>query len=320
MTSHIFTEIDHGIYLLRLPLPFRLNHVNCYLIEGKKGWTVIDAGWCDQSTAEIWQEILGGRSVEKIIITHEHPDHYGYAATLQRATSAPVYISSPSLKSARRFWSPDYLEALKTFYLRSGLTEEQANILPNMTNVIEGISGHPENPHFLEDGQRVNLGDESYLILHTPGHAEGLVCFYHPERKLLFSTDHLLPHITPNISYWPGGDPNPLHTYLQALNRIKGLAIEKALPSHGEPFDHVEERIGQILSHHEERLEQLMDHARNWSTVYQAYMCLFGSKALTPYDISFAVGETVAHLEYLVHQGELIKEESKEGVWRYRQS
>lgn len=318
MIKHTFSEIDEGVYLLRLPLPFRLNHVNCYLIEGKKGWTVIDAGLKDETTAKIWREVLTSFQVEKIVITHEHPDHYGYAATLQQLTGAPVYMSPQCFISARRFWSLNYLDSLKRFYNFCGLPEEMGKMLAEMADVVENVPRHPEAQYFLEEGQKINLGNEKYLVLHTPGHAEGLVCFYQPERKLLFSTDHILPHITPNISFWPGGDPNPLQTYLNSLEKMKNYPIKKALPSHGDPFVHVEERIADIIRHHEHRLNQLRAYVHTWTTVYEAYLCLFGQKPLTAHDMSFAVGETVAHLEYLVEKGELEKEENGEGPWLYR--
>lgn len=319
MTTVTLQQIFQGIYLLRLPLPFRLNHVNSFLIEGEKGYTIIDAGLHTEKTAQIWDEVLKGRPVEKIIITHYHPDHYGFAGQLQQKTGAPVYMSATDARIVRQFWTADYLGHVRQFYSACGLPDSLIVQL-NSTVGRQGlaISSHPETDGSLCDGQTIQMGIKNYTVIATPGHADGMVCFYQPESKLLFAADHILPHITPNVTYWPLSDPDPLKSYLDSLNKMKEFDVEWVIPSHGEPFKGMLARIGEIIEHHQQRLESLLQRLTQWTTIHQACLHLFGDRNLNTHDLRFAIGETVAHLEYLVHLGEVVKMENQKGWWLYQ--
>src|SRR5699024_1925065 len=96
----------------------------------------------------------------------------------------------------------------------------------------------------------------------TPGHADGMVTFYNKEKNVLLSTDHILPKITPNISYWFHGNPDPLASYLHSLDEIKKLDADFVIPSHGKPFHGANERIEEIKSHHEDRLTETLEAIR----------------------------------------------------------
>jgi glyoxylase-like metal-dependent hydrolase (beta-lactamase superfamily II) len=221
----------------------------------------------------------------------------------------------------RRFWTEEYLNQIRQFYLKCALPDnlnEQLNARVGQQGLA--ITSHPQTEDRLKDGETVKLGNDLFTVIATPGHAEGMVCFYQPEEKLLFSADHILPHITPNVTYWPLSDPNPLQSYLDALNKMKQFDVERVLPSHGEPFVGVQERIEQIIQHHEKRIDQLLDHIATWTSVYQACCHLFGNKNLNVHDLRFAIGETVAHLEYLVHQGVVNKLEDQSGWWLYQRA
>ena len=87
-------EVAPGVYWLRMPLPMSLNHINLYLIEGNKGWTIVDTGIRGNETRDHWHTIfknyLGGKPVNQVICTHMHPDHTGQAGFLtDLARAAP---------------------------------------------------------------------------------------------------------------------------------------------------------------------------------------------------------------------------------------
>lgn len=292
-----------GIQKITIPLPFRLDHVHCFLVKGATGYTLIDTGLHDEQAKKIWQEKLPGKDVEKIILTHLHPDHTGYAGVLQKQTNAPVYMSEIDAKAMQTIWQEEAIPLLQrdyhTFAVPEQMTEKIIQLIRKTTNIVEPT---PNVHQFLRDGETINIGDYTYDIIATPGHAEGLVCLYEPETKVLLSTDHVLPKITPNIAYWFYGEKNPLLSYKTSLEKIKKLDISYVIPSHGEPFEDVYTRIDEIWTHHEERIEKTYDAMKNGITVFDMCDILFPYE-LSMYDYQFAIGEAVAHMEYVRHEG-----------------
>ena len=132
---------------------------------------------------------------------------------------------------------------------------------------------------------------------------------------MLLSTDHILPKITPNISYWFYGESNPLQSYEHSLQKIKALDIEYVIPSHGAPFYDANKRITEIWEHHLERFEWTLTTIQHGATVFEVCDALFPFE-LNTYDYQFAIGEAIAHLEYLRAQGEC-KREMQAGKWIY---
>lgn len=162
------------------------------------------------------------------------------------------------------------------------------------------------------------IGKEEYEVIFTPGHSDGLVCFYQKENKVLISTDHILPKITPNISYWFHGNNNPLRSYFLSLEKMMKLNVEYVIPSHGKPFYDANKRINELIAHHHDRLAETLYHIKEPSTVYEVCQRLFPTQ-LTVHEMRFAIGETLAHLEYLKYEGESVCE-LQDGCWYYAHS
>jgi glyoxylase-like metal-dependent hydrolase (beta-lactamase superfamily II) len=124
-----------------------------------------------------------------------------------------------------------------------------------------------------------------------------------------------LPRISPNISYSPGTDPNPLASFLEALERIGKLAPSFAYPGHRDPFSRVRERTEELIHHHQERLEQMLRMLAASTEPVHAYdlaLQYFG-KSLTIHTLRFAIAETLAHLIYL-EQEDRVKREERLGM------
>lgn len=145
-----------------------------------------------------------------------------------------------------------------------------------------------------------------------------MVCFYNAKKNVLLSADHILPRISPNISYWFHRDPNPLKSYISSLKKVEKIDVEFVVPSHGSPFHGANKRITEILTHHEERLAETLDVITSDCTVYEVCNRLFEFK-LTVHRSRFAIGETLAHLEYLRETGDCKGEERGE-EWIYYKS
>lgn len=308
---------EYGLRLIRLELPFRLNHVNCFLAEGIDGYTVIDAGLHNEKTVKRWEEELAGKEVKHLIITHYHPDHYGYAGSFQERYGTSVSMSQIDAENGLFSWEKELLTKLGKYYRLSGIPEQIARqMIENTEAFVPRVQPYPTISHYLEEGEKIVLGKYEYEVIFTPGHSEGLVTFYNQEKNTLLSTDHILPKITPNISHWFHGDSNPLSSYFDSLDKIAALEVDFIIPSHGKPFHDGHLRVLELKAHHHERLEALHEIIQAGRTVYEACEQLF-NKQLNIHETRFAIGETLAHLEYLRLNGGCQREQQGE-VYVYR--
>lgn len=307
---------EYGLKLIRLNLPFRLNHVNCFMAEGDDGWTVIDAGLHDEETVERWAQELAGKKVTDILVTHYHPDHFGYVGRLQEITGARVSMTKVDADAGLNAWQDSFMESLSDNYRLAGVPDDMAaNMTGNTAEFISRVTPYPKVDHYFREGEKVSIGKYEYEVIFTPGHSDGLVTFYNEAKNVLLSTDHILPKITPNISYWFHGDPNPLASYLASLEKVRKFNADLVIPSHGKPFHGANVRIDEIKAHHGDRLEQTMEAIGDGGLVYNICKKLF-RKDLNTHEMRFAIGETLAHLEYLRIQGACFRED-RNGQWWY---
>jgi glyoxylase-like metal-dependent hydrolase (beta-lactamase superfamily II) len=165
----------------------------------------------------------------------------------------------------------------------------------------------PVQPDILLDGdETIASGTFKLKVIWTPGHSPGHICLYDPEHKILFSGDHVLPSITPNVSLPPNTVGNPLGDYLKSLLSVKNLAVELVLPGHEDTFRNLSKRVDEIILHHEKRSAEILEAMKHQEmTAFQvANMVTWmpeqgGVKHddLAPIAKLAAVGETLAHLK-----------------------
>ncbi len=293
-----------------LPLPFALRIINAYLIKGDHGYTIIDCGLHTEASLQRWEQArkeigFAWEDVEKIVITHYHPDHYGMAGRLQEMTQAPVYLSETDWKQAQMFFARDshMPEFMASYYSKHGLPKEWIRQIPeHLKGFRKWVEPHPQ-VKFLQAGEMIRLGNHRYQIYHTPGHADGHLSFYQPERRIMIAGDFLLPKISPNISLWPKCYPNPLALFFETLERMKKVPVNMVYPAHGPVFTHYVERIEELIAHHHQRLEAITRFVAEKGEVTAAEVCfhLFGTD-LSIHNLRFAMAESMAHLQYLYRQ------------------
>jgi glyoxylase-like metal-dependent hydrolase (beta-lactamase superfamily II) len=315
---------DH-IHQIKVPLPFPLRWVNSYLIRGDDGYTLIDPGLHTEASEQCWEQVLqelsiGYRDIQQIVLTHHHPDHYGLAGWFQERTDASVHLSAKGYEQAQLLWGkgqPMNAALLSTFQ-SSGLPEELIEPLrEHMVEFVAMVSPQPK-VSLIPIGDNMILGNHEYETLHTPGHAAGHVCFYRAETKKIFCGDHVIPQISPNVSYLPGGiDENPLCSFLQSLQEVGRYEVDWAYPGHRDPFETFAQRTQELIAHHDSRLE-LMRHALilQPQTAYQVCRSTFGDR-LTLHQLRFALSETIAHLIYL-HEAGLVSRTEQNGSIHYQ--
>lgn len=311
---------------VKVPLPFPLRWVNSYLVRGRDGYTLIDPGLHTPEAEQVWEEALrkygiGYGDIERIVLTHHHPDHYGLAGWFQERSGAPVWISEEGQRQAERMWSGSFPMngQIYDLFIHHGMDEDTAAKLHgHFESFLPLVHPMPAQVSFYNLEQPFLIGTRSCEMIHTPGHAYGHVCFYDRERQEMFCGDHVLPRISPNVSFIPDTEDNPLHSYLNSLSEMSRYEVSRAYPGHRDPFDSFAERAVTLIKHHEERLAEMEERLRSTLTVYQLCREVFGER-LTMHQLRFAMAETLAHVIYL-HRAERVAEQTQDGIHLYTSS
>ena len=282
-----FVQLEDGIQRLTLPLPTGPKHVHCYLAGG----TLFDTGL---GVGDVpWESV----EVERIAITHFHPDHVGGAQSAAGATGAPVFQGGLDYAQCERVWgSDDWPERIAAWFVRHGVPAPVVEDLIEQGHAFASFIRYAIDPALLYEGGEVG----GWRVLELPGHADGHLGFLRD--GVLIGGDHLLGRITPAVGLYPESRPDPLGDYLASLERTIELAPRVVYPGHGEPIDDAPKRARELIEHHRIRLD---DHAAALSqephTAYEISLEVFG-RELTPTQRRFAVAETLSHLERLVRE------------------
>ncbi|MFZ5642985.1 MAG: MBL fold metallo-hydrolase [Bacillota bacterium] len=316
-------EVAPNIFSIKLPLPFKLDHVNCYLLKGNTGWVIIDAGLNYSPSTKIWEEIfinmgINYSHIEGIYVTHYHPDHYGAAGWLQELTGAPVYIHNIESNFVEQMWKKGRVNmpVVGELFKENGMPPNLiAEVLDNMSGIWNVVQPHPRLS-ILSGEERVGMGGRVFEVIPTPGHSDGHVCFFCRDEGILISGDHLLPKISSNISLWPTSHPNPLELFLRSLEKVGDLPVNKVFPAHGPIFSDCAGRVGELLEHHRDRLACIAELAGSGATAFNICSKLFGTD-LTLHEIRFALTETLAHLAYLESKTQVYSRQEN-GIVIYR--
>ncbi|GAA2309370.1 MBL fold metallo-hydrolase [Streptomyces violaceusniger] len=325
--------VGPGVHRVPLPLPGDgLRAVNVYLLEDLAddgGIVMIDGGWAIPEARKALEEALAAidrdlGAISHILVTHIHRDHYTQAVELRRLLGSRVYLGAgerPGLEMLDRLRSDQPVGSLRT--LRAAGAGELADRIEAMDHggYDPGVWEAPD--HWLHAGA-LRFGERELRVVPTPGHTKGHVVFLDERRGLLFSGDHVLPHITPSIGFElaeAGG--HPLADYLDSLRLMTRYADARLLPAHGPVADSTHTRVAELLAHHDDRLagslaalgEDTLDaHAVARKLAWTRRAVPFGE--LSAFNQMLAVHETAAHLDVLVLRGR-VEVGRADGVHRY---
>ena len=318
-----------GLLWLRMPLPFALDHINLWLHDEGEGFTLVDCGYGDTPTRALWQRhfetTLAGRSIRRIIATHCHPDHVGNAAWLADRFAAPVAMTHAEFLTAHAIadeHSGHAVAATIELFRRHGMTGEHMAALSARGNRYRrGVPELPQTFDRLLDGDRVAAGGASWRIVEGHGHSPEHASLHSAERALLISGDMLLPKISTNVAVWAvDPDGNPLARFLDSLAAFEELPPETlVLPSHGLPFRGIALRVAQLRAHHEARLAELaaaVAAAASPLSAAELVPVLF-RRELDLQQRFFAMGEAIAHLNYLWQARRLDRRVAADGTIRF---
>lgn len=326
MIEKIYREPD--IYRIDVPLPNNpLRNLNCYVIRDGAETLIVDTGF---NRAECYDALLAGLEELRIdwahtdlFLTHVHSDHTGLAPSLMEGKPGKIYISGTDHDILRTSVSGERWDASDRVYAKEGFTEAELREL-RRTNPAKGMEPAKFFPAVhVADGTEITVGKWEFRCVSTPGHTPGQMCLYCPEKKLMFTADHILFDITPNITFWLGVSDS-LGNYLESLVKIRAFAIETALPAHRKNDMDVYERIRQIIEHHLVRLGETVDALAAYpgSHATRIAACLKWSmrgQTWAEFPLSqrwFAVGETISHLDFLICRGMAERTAGKDNAYR----
>ena len=311
------TEVAPGLLWVRLPLPFRLDHVNVYLVEDGPGYAVVDTGIGDEPTRAIWDGLLDGvlqnRPPTRVIATHFHSDHVGMAGWLCERFGIPLLMSQTEyLTSLMIHANPSGLDAepYRSFYLNQGLDADTTGALLGIgQRYLRMVTGLPRTFRRLIAGEVLQIGARCFEVLTGGGHAPEQVMLYCVADGLLLCADQVLARISPNISVQamdPEGDP--LGIYLRSLAALRATlpAGTLVVPGHNMPFTGLHARVDELTAHHEGRCAAIFEACRAAGrTAADLVPVVFRRPIQDPHQMGFAFSEVLAHINLMRRQGRL---------------
>ncbi len=322
-------DVAPGVRWLRMPLPMALDHINLYLLEDEDGWWIVDTGIALGQTRDIWEQVferhLEGKPVKAVVSTHWHPDHTGMAGWLCERWRAPFYITRTEYLTGMLYTrsTPEQIRGnFEQYQLRLGReAADAASSSRSVGGINEMITPLPPAYQRLVDGQSLAINGHRWRVVVGRGHSPEHACLFSDSLNVLISGDQVIPRISSNISVSADEpDGNPLKEWLQSLEQFLDVLPEDALvlPAHNVPFHGLHPRLRALIEHHEENLlvleEALVDEAR---TALDLVPTLF-RRNLSEEQVNMALGECLAHLNYLLHRGQLERRLDARGRYLYR--
>jgi glyoxylase-like metal-dependent hydrolase (beta-lactamase superfamily II) len=312
----VITDLGDGVFRVTHGLPWALNHVHCYVVSGADGWTLVDAGLNRPETLAVWREALatfGNPRVERLVVTHYHPDHIGASAALAELTgAAEVVQGAEDARQARDAWDgPDEGGRFRAFLLEHGMPEELVGVSVDDEENLDVVRA--EATRLVDEGDTVEIGDEVFDVLVLRGHADGHIALLGRRTGRLFAGDVLLERITPNVGLWPDGRVDPLSDYLETLARIEELQPAVVYPGHEAVVLDPAARARAIREHHWVRLDEHA-HAlgRGARSPWEVAVHVWG-EGLGFHEQRFALAEALAHLTRLAGLGRAQQVDA--GLW-----
>ena len=310
------SEPVEGIRRLTFHLPMGFEHVHCWFVRGAGGgWILVDTALAVPGVEPLWRAALAELDgpVEKILVTHYHPDHVGGAALVAELTGAPVYQGQRDFDDCLVAWTdPGASDRLGVLLARHGFPKELADEARAVRRRVWSVVRFCSDPVLVEPGDEI----DGWGVVHLPGHAPGHLAFLRD--GVLASGDVLLARITPSITLDLLSGTDPLGDYLDSLERLVALQPVLVLPGHEALIDDAARRAGEIASHHEARLSSVAHPLGDRPLdAYEISLRVFGEPS-DPISRLLAFFETLAHLEYLALRDRIERVETGDGLVAYR--
>lgn len=321
-------EVVPGVFWVRMKLPYTLDHINLWLIENGDGYALVDTGVANDETKATWREIiakqLGGKPINKLIVTHLHPDHVGLAGWFSRKFHVPLEMSRTDYLMCKNLVGDTHRDAPEEaidFYRAAGFAEEGLDrYRQRFGGFGDGISRLPDQFIRLKDGDDIKIGAHTWQAVEGSGHAPEHIALYCADLKVLISGDQVLPRISSNVSLHPTEPQgNPLQDWIDSCAAIKQRLPNDVmvLPAHNEPFYGLHERLQSLIDGHEKGLSRLLDILDEPKRSIDVFSALF-KRRIGAAVYFMATGESLAHLACLCARGQITATRDDKGVDWYQ--
>ena len=320
-------EVAPGVRWLRMPLPMALDHINLYLLEDDEGWWIVDTGMKWGEVQRYWQTIfdheLGGKPVIGVFVTHMHPDHIGQAGWICDRFKIPLHISFGEYFSActlSKITADDLDWSTEQYFRRVGFDDDffiqMKSNFHGFGSVVEKI---PSTFIRMEEGSEYCIAGRQWRVVIGRGHSPEHACLYCEALGVMLSGDQIIPKITSNVGVMPSEpEANPLAQWFDSLRRFMEFPEDTLLlPAHNTPFRGLQSRLKYLISHHQDHLLALEEACADNKTAAELMPILFKRK-LDSSQIQMAIGECVAHLNFLLQEKRLTRTIDHRGVYQYR--
>ena len=310
-------QVRPGLWSVPVPIPDNpLRYTLSYAFTGGPGTLIVDPGWDSAAGRRALSAGLAAagvtlREVSGIVVTHIHPDHHGLSGWVREESGAWIAMHAAEAETLpARIWADREPGADQGWLRGHGVPEDDATLLAMDPAHIAHILEMPEPDRFVADGERLPIAGRDVRAIWTPGHTPGHLCLHDAAAGVLLTGDHLLPRISPNISVFSTRDADPLSDYLASLDRTASFGADEALPAHEYRFRGLGVRSAALIAHHHDRSAEILHlidqlgQPTAWAIASQLTWSR-GWAALQGMMRRMALGETVAHLNYLATTGAL---------------
>ena len=325
----MITKEAENIYRIKVPLPGNpLKYLNSYVIHGYESDLLIDTGFrrpeCKEALEEGLTELGYDKNRLDVIATHFHADHTGLVKDFA-GDNRKIYLGKRDLKMMKDFLGDVYAEDRRQRFLEEGFPPDLLKLTerPDKDEKTSyAITSLDDRFVGLETNAEIRVGDYTLRVIPAKGHTPGNIMLYLEKEQIMFTGDHILFDISPNITAWVM-EKDSLRDYLDNLEAAKVYPVKIALPGHREKGDYLK-RIEELIEHHARRLQNAIDIV----TEEPGLSCYeitgrmrwkIRSQSWEDFPVTqkwFAVGEGMSHLDHLVLNGKLRKV-IDEGIWKY---
>ena len=310
-------QILKDLYRIEVPIPKSpLKALNAYLIKGRDRFLLVDTGLkreqCLRPLLQGLDELGVDLNRTDLYITHLHADHLGLVEELHTPGNK-VYFSEKEASLVMLISQnvEERYQELYQYFIANGFPKEELDLAVKNHPGFRYSPAHPPAFDTVREGDTIEIGDYCFRCIETPGHSPGHMCLYDEGRKILFSGDHILFDITPNITRWPEFDDS-LQNYLASLEKTYRLEVDLVLPGHRTIMKDHRQRIRQLQEHHKQRLHEALRAVNEgkqtaWEVAPEISWDLVTAswESFPAVQKWFAIGETIAHLKYLEGKGKI---------------
>jgi len=320
--------VAEGIRWIRMPLPMKLDHVNCYALDDGDSWTILDTGFDSKRGRAIWASVLAGplagKPVARVLVTHHHPDHIGLAGWFQTEHGAELATTRTAWLMARmltldvqRRPTSETLAYWRSAGMDPAIYGRREIERPfNFSDVVAPM---PLGFRRIKEGDVLHMAGRDWDVRIGNGHAPEHATLWSRDKDVVIGGDQLLASISPNLGvYATEPEADPVAEWLESCERLQTFARDShlVLPGHKLPFTGLPTRMRQLIAGHHGALHRLLAQLGTPHAAVDCFTALFKRK-IGEGEYGLALVEAMAHLNHLHHLGQVTRTRRADGAWEW---